>query len=481
MIERGVEKGLAYFFSPCGELRKIIKTNMCCAVYVQGSPGNLAGIQSVFVNSKNEFGTFDQGYRLSLWDPSGNLTYSIALPTYQLKDFYYLIPPVFDHSTFASGLYHFNPVDSSGNTEFVLLSFDDPGFAPKIIPLRNDAVKLACKKGAQAYIKILVTPLSSGSFACNINFFPEIYLISKSGKVITADTVPSHFRSLMDADSFALKPSELEDSNGHMSEAAERWFSSWSHSYQSYEISENRLLVPRVLYPTYYLDIYSYSDTNISYIGYVSTQKRFLYADTSGVYLEESWDVDKRVVGKYSLVDFSHLDNIAAKEIEATEISEKISGIKKVESNPGGDCSKCSREKEYKGRKKAIRNLKLVSPDGNEYVLLDSLSPGKEHLILLSARLGLVSTMATSIARDFVRENPELSLVIVLTHPYPQELNESLKLLRIMQTDYRILSNIDENRLKPYLKSPVSILKLSKEGEIIESAEWPKFEFHTRQ
>lgn len=475
-------KGVMYFFASNGELRKMVELNPCCAINTQGGPGNVAGIQSVFVNRNNEFGTYDTGYRLSLWDTSGNLQYTAILSPYQLKMYYYLVTPVFDRRVLACGLKFFNPIKAIGGTQAAIFDYENENSIPKIFDLPGEAFNLTFSKGAPEYTRIQVASLSTGQYACNISVLPGIYIVSEDGKMLSNETVPPHFRSLAYAESLGVRPFVWEDSVGRMSEAVEDWISTWTHSYRAYEYGQGRLLVPRVLYPATYLDLYSYTNDSITYNGYATCPKPFLFADTSGIYLEEERDSVKLVVGKYLLVDTFLLNsNMSNMKEEAVQTAEKVSGIRKVAPGNDEDCLKCSRKsKKYRGNRNNLRNLKLISPDSTEYVLLDSLTNDEDHLILFMARMGLISSVAAAIARNYNNENPELDLTIVVTHPYVNELKESLKFLRLMQTDYRILANIDEDRLKPFMKSPVSLLVISKEGKIVKSGEWPNFTMQSR-
>lgn len=481
LVERNKDgKGVIYFFASNGELRKMVELNPCCAINTQGGPGNVAGIQSVFVNRNNEFGTYDTGYRLSFWDVYGNLQYTTILSPYQLKMYYYLKSLVFDRRVLASGIYFFNPIKAIGGTQAAIFDYENTNSDPKIFDLPGEACSLAFSKGAESYTRIQVASLSTGQYACNVNLLHGIYIVSEDGKMLSNETVPPHFRSLAYADS--LSPKVVEDSLGRRSQEVEDWLCTWTHSYRAYEYGQGRLLVPRVLYPATYLDLYSYTNDSITYNGYATCPKPFLFADTSGIYLEETRNSEELIVGKYSLVDTSLLNsNMSKMEQEAMQVAEKVSGIRKVAPSNDEDCLKCSRKsKKYRGNRNNLRNLKLLSPDSTEYVLLDSLTNDEDHLILFMARMGLITSVATYIAQNYNYENPELDLTIVLTHPYPAELEESLRFLRLMQTDYRILANTDENRLKPFMKSPVSLLEISEDGRIEKSGQWPNFAMQSR-
>jgi hypothetical protein len=481
MVEIGDDKkGMAYFFTSEGKLRKKFTLKACCGLAATGKPGSLNGIFKVFLATDKEFGTEDITHRLSLWDLDGNLTFSMILPSYHLERYHYFWFPVFDRKILVSGLVYM-PLDSNlnGSVQILKLDYEDSTAQPQLYPLREDADSLFLSKTAKKFLAPHVSILSNGKIVYTHNLFPDVYLISDDGTILIESSVPPHYRSFLDAESLtADMPRIISHPTGRtsMSDEMEQWISTWTHSYPVYEYSDNRLLVPRVLYPTVNLDIYSYSDTNISYYGYASTEKEFLYADSSGVYLLEEKDSTRVVVGVYSVETSKIMERIS--RVEAPPTLEEFLDIKKTPPDPSDDCQKCSRKK-YRGRAKNIRKAKFLSPDSIEYQLLDSLASDKDHLILFATSLGYKPTFGVAAAEYYLKEKPDYELVIVYTYPYPEELKESAKLIR-MQTDYRILTNIDEERLKPLLKTSMSILFVSKDGTITASADYPRFEVKPR-
>jgi len=479
MVEIGADKkGMAYFFTSEGKLRKKFALKSCCGFAATGKPGSLNGISRVFLATDKEFGTVDNTYRLSLWDFDGNLTFSMILPSYHLKRYHYFRFPVFNRKILVSGLVYM-PLDSNlnGSVQILKLDYEDRTAQPQLYPLREDACSLMLSKGADGFISPHVSVLSDGKIAYTLNLFPDVYLLSDDGTILIESSVPPHYRSFLDAESLTVSLTK-GDSTGRMGmpEEIEQWVSTWTHSYPVYEYSGNRLLVPRVLYPTVNLDIYSYSDTNITYHGYASTEKEFLFADSSGVYLLEEKDSIRVVVGVYTIETSKVMGEIA--KVGAPPTDEEFLDIKKVPPDPSDDCQKCSRKK-YRGRAKNIQKVKLLSTDSTEYLLADSLASGKGHLILFAGSLGYKPTFGVVAAEYYLKEYPDYEFVIVYTHPYPEELKESVKLIQ-MQTDYRILTNIDEERLKPLLKTSMSLLFVSKDGMITASADYPRFEIKDR-
>ena len=475
MVEMGADKkGMAYFFTSEGKLKKKFGLKSCCGFAATGKPGSLNGIFNVFLATDAEFGTEDITHRLSLWDLDGNLTFSMILPSYQLKRYHYFWFPVFNRKTLVSGLVYM-PLDSNliGSVQIYKLDYEKSTAQPQLYPLREDADSLFLSETAKAFLAPHVSILSNGKIAYTHNLFPDVYLVSDDGTVLIESSVPPHYRSFLDAESLTVK---LWDAGVGMPDEVEQWVSTWTHSYPVYEYSGNRLVVPRVLYPTVNLDVYSYSDTNITYRGYASTEKEFLFADTAGIYLLEGKDSTRVVVGAYTIETSEVMDEIA--RVGAPPTDEEFLGIRKVPPDPSDDCQKCSRKK-YRGRAKNIRKVKLLSPDSIEYQLLDSLASGKNHLILFAGQLGYKPTFGVAAAEYYLEEKPDYEFVIVYTHPYRQELKESVKLIQ-MQTDYRILTNIDEERLKPLLKTSMSLLFVSKDGKITASADYPRFEVKPR-
>lgn len=481
MVEMGSDKkGMAYFFTSDGKLRKKFALKSCCGFAATGKPGSLNGISKVFLATDREFGTVDNTYRLSLWDLDGNLTFSMILPSYQLKQYHYIRFPVFNRKTLVSGLVYM-PLDSNltGSVQIYKLDYENSTAQPQFYPLRDDADSLFLYKGAEEFLAPHVSILSNGKIAYTHNLFPDVYLVSDDRTMLIESSIPPHYRSFLDAESLtADMPRIISHPTGRrsMSDEMEQWVSTWTHSYPVYEYSGNRLLVPRVLYPTVNLDIYSYTDTNITYHGYASTEKEFLFADSSGVYLLEEKDSTRVVVGVYSVETSKIMEGISRVEVPPTD--EEFLDIKKVLPDPSDDCQKCSRKK-YRGRAKNIRKVKLLATDSTEYLLADSLASGKGHLILFAGSLGYKPTFGVVAAEYYLKEYPDYEFVIVYTHPYPEELKESVKLIQ-MQTDYRILVNIDEERLKPLLKTSMSILLVSKDGKITASADYPRFEIKNR-
>ncbi|MBD3284754.1 hypothetical protein GF359_00295 [candidate division WOR-3 bacterium] len=187
----------------------------------------------------------------------------------------------------------------------------------------------------------------------------------------------------MEADSF-------DDEDFHpagctyLNEEGEEWLSTWTYSYPVYEYSDNRLIVPRICYPTYYLDMYSYSQDKIEYLGYASTDKRFLFADSSGIYLEESKDDISVVLGKYSIVSYHELEEKRGWSVSSflpNETSERRT-VRSKKLEP----STTSKPQKVKSRQ-YISNLdtfKMLSSDSCDYLLLDSLTYEKHHVILFS-------------------------------------------------------------------------------------------------
>lgn len=478
MVEMGADnKGMAYFFTSEGKLRKKFALKSCCGFAPVGEPSSLNGVTRMFLASDKEFGTVDKTNRLSLWDVDGNMTFSVVLPSFGLKRFHYYYKPVFNRKTLVSPI-QYAPLDTEqdgyGWVKLLILDYEDSTAQPELYPWLGETDSLFFNEPANGYFIPYVTILSNGKFGCTHNLSPEIYIFSEEGEVLVERTKPLHYRSILDAES---PPTVNETNIGNCSpEEIQQWVSTWTHSYPVYELSRNQLLVPRIMYPTVNLDIYTYTDTSISYKGFVSAEKEFLFADSTAIYLLEEKDSSQVVLGVYAIDDSMEIDIMTQMVERPTD--EEFFGIKKVAPDPSDDCQKCSRKK-YRGRAKNIQKVKLLSTDSTEYLLADSLASGKGHLILFAGSLGYKPTFGVVAAEYYLKEYPDYEFVIVYTHPYPEELKESVKLIQ-MQTDYRILTNIDEERLKPLLKTSMSLLFVSKDGMITASADYPRFEIKDR-
>lgn len=475
MIEIGGvgQQWMGYFFAPDGELNRMV---MLTPMGAKGKPGNISGVLTLFKNSSNEFGSYDNSKRLNLWDAEGKLIRSIILPL--TVDSCGISTAVFNHNTLAlSGIkISYDCNDNDGYPMVLIVDYQNPLEKHTSFPLcRKVYSQIKSKdKEAAGFVTSHICVLDSEKVACNLNCHHGVYLVTKDGTTISEEKIPPHFRPLAEAektDSTWFK----YDEKGCISREGEEWLSTWTHSYPPYKYSQNRLIVPRVLYPTFYLDLYSYSDKKIKYLGYTSTDKEFLFADSSGVYLLERKDGTSVVVGQYEIVTHSYRKEQGVGWSTKRLSAEELTGIRKVPPDTSEPCPDCPREKHRpRGYCSKIDTIKLVSADSVEYLLADSLAPDKDHVILFGAPQDCPMFQAFQAAQSYVEENPGFDLTIVYTHPYPEELKEFMRLVRT-QYDCLILANIDRKRPTPILKSSVCFLVVSKDGTIVSSADYPDF------
>lgn len=254
-----------------------------------------------------------------------------------------------------------------------------------------------------------------------------------------------------------------------MPDTVEHWLATWTHSYGVYEYSNQRLVVPRVLYPTFYLDLYSYSDEKIEYLGYTSTDKQFLFADSTGVWLLEGKDDTCVVVGRYEIMPADHYSTRAEEWTNDSIAAEEALGIRKVipAADTSDTCPECPKEKQYCT---TIDSIKLVSANGGEYLLTDSLTPGKGHALVFALPQDCNTRLAVDSAMSYVTQNPGFDFTLIYTHPYPEELKEFIRLKR-SYCDYPIITNTDKERLENVLRRSLCLLVVSKDGTIITRVE----------
>ncbi len=458
---------IGYFFASDGELQRTIMVPTNTKVTL---PGRIALPYSVFVDSESRFGCYDNSKRLNFFDANGEFNSSL------------LMPLSLSSSRISDAVYnHDKLVLAARNiqTSYPEISVIDPNKSPLSclsIPLCEDLYSQALEKGAYAcaFIDPLVNFISTGEVVFNLSISPEVYFVNNDGSIIAEKTIPEHFRSFVNAGDFDETWFSY-DSNGCISNATEEWFKTWTHSYPIYEYSDNHLVVPRVLYPTFYLDLYSYSDKDIEYLGYASTDKEFLVADTSGVYLLESKNDTSIVVGRYELVLPNYREERGIGWATTQLSPEQVAGIRRVipDTTDSDTCKPCDKEKRRPtGYCSSIDTIKLVSADSVEYSLYNSLIPDTNHIIVFGSPQECALYNLFNAALDYVKNNPGFDLTIVFTHPFPEELRMVAKLAKI-DWDYPILTNLDYKRLYPILKSQVCFLVVGKDGTITASADYP--------
>jgi len=464
MIEKDLMTGWGYFFTPGGKLNRMINLIPPSG---KGTPGKISGVTTIFVTPRGEFGTYDNARRINLFDPQGNLNSSFLHPCFRGGG---IVTAAFDYNTLAFGGFTIDIQDSVRTMypRFVIVDYENPseGFlSPSICEYAYTEAEPKGKM-VHAFVTENVTALAFGKIACNVGSYPHVYIVSEDGTMIEEDTLPSHFRPLAKADILGFDWPEAEK-GGHLTEETERWLTTWTHSYPIYEYSDNRLIVPRVLYPTFYLDLYSYSDEKIEYLGYTSTDKEFLFADSSGVYLLERKDDTSVVVGQYELVTADFHETRESEWTTNRLAAEGATGIRKVPPDTSGRSPDYPKKKEYSTK---IDTVKLVSVDGVEYLLIDSLTSGKGHVLVFGAPQDCGISKAIEDAQKYVEENPDFDYTVVYTHPYPEELKEFIRLKR-SYCDYPILTNTDKERLENVLRRSLCLLVVSEDGTIVSRVE----------
>lgn len=462
------EQWIGYFFALEGEVERIIVLNPPGA---RGKPGSVSPVYTVFANSGNKIGTYDNSKRLNLFDALGNLSRSFLMPL--TVDSAVVMSAVFDQNIIA--------VASKDvmNRFPVVTIFDYQEYPTKRISFTPNKKEYLLLKTTDAepgrFIEAHTSILSTGEVVCNVNSQPEIFIITKEGTISEEKTVPPHFKSL----SHAENPDPtwfVHDENGCRRPKAEQWFTTWTHSYPAYEYAPSTLIVPRVLYPTFFIDVYSYTDGNIEYLGFARSNKPFLFADSTGIFLLEEDNDTLIVVGRYEIVTPDYREERESGWTTKRLSAEELAGIQKVPPDTSEPCPDCPREKHRpRGYCSKIDTIKLVSADSVEYLLVDSLAPDNDHVILFGVPQECAMFYALQAAQNYIEENPGFDLTIVYTHPYPEELKEFLRLVRT-QYECLILNNIDGKRLRPILKTSVCFLVVSKDGKITASADYPRFE-----
>lgn len=479
MVERGIDKkgkkGAAFFFASDGYPERIAHLLPPGAT---GAPGNMSGVLRTFTTTQNEFGSYDISHRLNFFNSNGGLTRSVIIPPQSGAIF----SLDFNNNRLAMGLVEYDLQTLIGKAKF--LFFNYPLVAePIIIALDKEIYGIpgGCTfRGTDMFLSPHVTVLSSGVVVCNLSNYSEVYCFSNNGEYVVQKLVPPHFKSFEEAE--PLPGNELKrDEEGHYIVEIEEWLTTWTHSYPAYELSSDKFLIPRVLFPVYYLDLYLYSNDTIEYLGYVSTDKQFLFADSTGVFLLEEKDAAKVVVGKYELVTADELPRTGG-VIEIDSLPEgTVKGIRRVEPDTADPCEECPREKyKPKGYSKKITRIKLLSTDSTEYLLIDSLASEKGHVLLFGTPQDCVTPRAYDAALKYIDENPEYDLVGVYSHPYKEELAGFIEIAQT-QMDCTLLANIDRDRLRPILKHNICFLVVSEKGKILATAEYPDFEPKPRE
>jgi len=483
MIEKDKNHiGSGYFFSPTGEIVKMFLLEKPQPMRARGRPGSLSSPANVFTNSSNEFGTYDHlPKRINLWNANGKLNRSFIIPKISfLNNKKVITSAAFDHKILALGYLDFSEFDQTNmivTPSILLYDFNNYLNIPINYPISKDSYNQALSKGAAALVTVNVNILLNDKVACNVSDCHEVYLITKKGAILIEDTVPSHFRSIGDATPIDELEDcgcpDLRDDEGHMPKELEEWVTTWTHSYPVYEYTNNKLIVPRVLHPMNYLDLYYYSDTSLSYIGYAEIDKRFLFADSSGVYVLEGKDDTSVVIGKYEIVTTDYRKNQGMGWVATDLSSEQLAGIRKVSPDTSKPCPDCPREK-YKPKRSKINKLKLLSPDSVAYFLIDSLNTDKEHVILFGPPQDWRMSAAFDAAKKYCsNDSANYDLTVVYTHPYPVELKWASLLTQVVDLT---LVNLDEKRLVSFIENEVTFLVVSKDGTIVASANYPGFE-----
>lgn len=460
---------MGYFFSSDGELKRTLPIPTGSAERIS-RPGSITVPYTLYRDAKSRFGCYDISKRLNIFDRNGNYASSLLMPLSLSSSS--ISDVVYDHNTLAIASRNIQtnyPVVS-------IVELNETDVQLKSYQLCEKLYSKAEKKGpfAGTFIDPLVNIISTGEVVFNLSISPDIHLLTKDGILLVERTIPDHFRSFLDAVDFD-KVWFKYDSSGCISGEAEEWFKTWTHSYPVYELSNNRLVVPRVLYPTFNLDLYSYSDKEIKYLGYASADKEFLFADTSGIYLLESKDDTSIVVGKYEIVTPNFREERELGWSTKMLTAEQLKGIHKVvpDTSNSDTCKPCDREKlKPKGYCNTIDSVRLISSDSIEYSLKDMLTRDKDHIIVFSSPQECALYNVFNAARDYVNDKPGFDLTLVFSHPFPEELGIVAKLAQI-DWDYPILTNIDYKRIEPILKSPACFLVVSKDGTITASADSP--------
>jgi hypothetical protein len=454
-------KSLGYFFSSQGNLERIAKV---APMGSKGKPGVVSsGIRVVSTTPDNEFWTYDLSSRINFFNSKGEFLKSILHPCFNSTCSF--LSASFDGKTFAFAGFDIkvNDQKQEWGTQFIIVNYLNPA-KTKTYHFANDAYTIGNSKCPIGYsfINTNVNFLSSGKIACNVSSTPDIFLVSNDGSYISTTTAPPHFKSIKNADVLKADWSQAEDSTFHLKKNIEDWLCTWTNSYPVYEYTENRLIVPRVLYPTFYLDLYSYTDKSIDYLGYVYTNKPFLFADSSGVYLLESKDDTSVVIGRYDLVTPDYYETRDAEWKAYLASASEAIGIRKVA--PASDSGKVKTEIQPLS---SIEGVKLVSANGGEYLLTDSLTRGKGHVLCFGDPNYCSVTQMVDTAKSYVAKNPDFDYALIYTHPYAEEIKDYVRLKR-SYTDYPILTNIDKKKLEQLLTQKLEMLIVSKDGAIIE-------------
>lgn len=452
-----------YFFSQNGKLKETKKPSPNST----GKPGVVTSILSEYTTPQGEFVTFDIGRRISFFSKDGDFLRSLLLPCFNRG----MTRAVINKNTLAfAGI----QVDEKKQMFpwFAMLEIDNPEKGLVTKAFCKDAYREAEAKGKILSVFVVenISGLSTGHIACNVSTYPDIYLVSPEGKVLMEDAIPLHFKSIKGSSTLGIDDwADLEmpcGSDKSLPDTVENWLKTWTHSYGVYEYSNHTLVVPRVLYPVFYLDCYSYSDKDIKYLGYASTTKPFLFADSSGVYLLERDDDTSIVIGKYEIVPSNYHEFWTAEWIKDSLAAEEALGINRVNPTTKSSDTVTLTQKEIQYVTK-IDSVILTSTSGSEYLLTDSLAPGKGHVLVFATPQNCRTPEALDSARSYINRNPGFDYTLIYTHPYGDELTSFIRIKR-SYADYPILTNTDRANLENVVKSNLAMFVVSRDGTIIE-------------
>ncbi len=293
--------------------------------------------------------------------------------------------------------------------------------------------------GSKTYIAL--TPY--GTVICSWDADYKIYEYSLNGQLLHVyKDIPPHYKPL------SSTPYSYDYEN---LERCEKWWGSWSYSYRPFIYKNKYIIVQRRARPPYYLDFYSL-DTK-KYLGFYKTDKPLLYVDSNYIYLTDT----SITVGKYMLfegrVDTLNIDSLPENVVEKLRDESKNTAPSRNENTIQLDTN-------------SIYDFVVTGVNGRNLSLREILPTDKNHILLFvkvfdCGYVGLIRK-----ALEFCKDNRDFDFWIIVTHPYPEELN---LLIKGSQLASMLIPNLNPENLKKFgiNKTPV-IIATDKVGKILE-------------
>ena len=373
------------------------------------------------LSDRNEIVAADVRRRVNVYDDSGILLRSIFVPEFRLSPD---LARKYKNFLIASGYC------MDEEERVFVFDLETGKKVSQFCVIEPDEVERLSEKNV---VGLMYGPLfdisPQGHLLCTKTYDHRVFEYTVSGELVHVyEQTPPHYVSVFEVEPGPPVEEQMD------SQYTWEWEATWTYSGCPSLYGRNMFVVPRRLFPPFYLDFYSIDKKE--YLGYCELGDRpFVFSDSTYIYLYEHYSDTLLVVGKYlALVEGMTEDQAGHGSSDSLSW---VAAQKLLEE---------SFKETFVELPESVDDLRVVGLDGRERPFREFLTDADYHFVIfVRPFFDCPFTDMYKGIRKFCENNTDLSLYVMISHPYREELE---LLTRGLELEAAIIPNLNPRLTK---------------------------------